>query len=136
MGVPFSFLIIHPKNIKTMITLTIINTFAILFIFVHLGIIKFSIRKDTTTYGNKLTGYDCWIMSKYFRIPVRNNKKTALHEEVCRLIGLESQHSKRQILSAKLSWLKTIEEVNQFEKDYSVVDEKLVSDLVSKYRMV
>ena len=50
------------------------------------------------------------------------------------MIAKYSDQQKRQTLSAKFSWLKTTEEVKQFEKDYSVVDRKLVADLVSGFK--
>jgi hypothetical protein len=36
-------------------------------------------------------------------------------------------------LGAIFSWLKTLKEVRQFEKDYSIVNEKLVKDLVNGF---
>ena len=70
--------------------------------------------------------------SIYFKI--RDKRKIETREEVCRMIAKYSEKQKRQTLSAKFSWLKTIEEVKQFEKDYSVVDSKLVSELVSGFK--
>jgi len=112
--------------------LTIVNTLSICFILFHQRIIKVKIIKDITFYNNTLTGYKCWIMNLYFRIPIRNKYKTEINEEVHRLINLSKQ-SKFQILSAKFSWLKTWKEVKQFEKDYSIVDKKIIDSLVEKF---
>jgi hypothetical protein len=49
------------------------------------------------------------------------------------MIAKESQQNKFQTLSAKFSWLKTWEQVRQFEKDYSVVDRKIVERLVANF---
>jgi len=116
-----------------MILLTILNTIAILVIFFKLKIIKVTIRRDETFWNKTLMGYDVWVQKFYFRIPIRNKRKTELSEEVHRMIAKESQQSKLQTLSAKFSWLKTWEEVRQFEKDYSVVDRKIVERLVAGF---
>ena len=49
------------------------------------------------------------------------------------MIATYSQQNKLQTLSAKFSWLKTWKEVRQFEKDYSVVDRKIVANLVTNF---
>jgi hypothetical protein len=116
-----------------MILLTILNTIAILVIFFKLEIIKVTIRRDETFWNKTLMGYDVWVQKVYFRIPIRNKHKTELSEEVNRMIAKESQQNKLQTLSAKFSWLKTLEEVKQFEKDYSVVDRKIVERLVAGF---
>ncbi len=113
--------------------LTILNTIAILVIFSKLRIIKVTIRRDETFWNKTLMGYDIWIQKVYFRIPIRNKRKTELNEEISRMIAKYDNQSKRQTLYAKFSWLKTWEEVRQFEKDYSVVDKKIVEELVSNF---
>jgi hypothetical protein len=116
-----------------MILLTILNTIAILVIFFKLEIIKVTIRRDETTWNKTLMGYDVWVQKFYFRIPIRNKRKTELSEEVNRMIATYSQQDKLQRLSAMFSWLKTWEQVRQFEKDYSVVDRKIVERLVTNF---
>ena len=116
-----------------MILLTILNTVAIFVIFFKLEIIKVTIRRDETFWYKTLMGYDVWVQKVYFRIPIRNKRKTKLAEEVHRMIALDSQQDKLQRLSAKFSWLKTWDEVRQFEKDYSVVDRKIVKRLVANF---
>ena len=123
----------HEINLKTMILLTILNTIAILVIFFKLGIIKITIRRDETFWNKTLTGYDVWVQKVYFRIPIRNKRKTELSEEVQRMIAKYDNQSKLQTLSAKFSWLKTWEQVKQFEKDYSVVDRKIVERLIAGF---
>ena len=116
-----------------MIFLTILNTIAILVIFFKLEIIKVTIRRDETFWNKTLMGYGVWVQKVYFRIPIRNKIKTELSEEVQRMIAKYDNQMKLQTLSAKFSWLKTWEEVRQFEKDYSVVDRKIVERLVAGF---
>ena len=117
---------------ETMILLTILNTIAIIVIFIKLEIIKVTISRDETFWNKTLLGYDVWVQKIYFRIPIRNKRKTELSEEENRMIA-DSQQSKPQRLSAKFSWLKTWEQVRQFKKDYSVVDRKIVERLVANF---
>lgn len=73
--------------------------------------------------------------SGLFYVPIRNVEKTETREEVLRLVGT-NQQNRAQSLHAKFSWLKTVEEVQQFEKDYSIVDERLVSNLVNDFKKI
>ena len=66
-------------------------------------------------------------------IPIKNKKKVEKEEEINRMIATYSQQNKLQTLSAKFSWLKTWDEVRQFEKDYTVVDRKIVANLVTNF---
>ena len=116
-----------------MIALTILNTIAILIIFFKIEIIKITISKEETFYNKTLIAYDVWLQGFYFRIPIRNKKKTELSEDVNYMIAKCDNQSKLQKLSAMFSWLKTWEEVRQFEKDYSVVDRKIVANLVTNF---
>jgi hypothetical protein len=116
-----------------MIYLTTLNTIAILLIFFKLEIIKVTICKDETFWNKKLLGYDVWVQGFYFRIPIRNKKKTELSEDVNHMIVKCSNKSKLQKLSSIFSWLKTWDEVKQFERDYSVVDRKIVEKLVTNF---
>ena len=116
-----------------MLIITILNTLAILVIFFKLEIIKVTIRKDETFWNRTLMGYDVWILKFHFRIPIRNKRKTELNEEVNRMIALFSHQDKVQALGAIFSWLKTWEQVRQFEKDYTVVDREIVQRLVDNF---
>lgn len=98
-----------------------------------MGIIQVTIRRDETFRNQTLTGYDVWVHNFHFRIPIRNKRKTEVSEEVERIIALDSHQNKIQVLSAKFFWLKTWDEVRQFEKDYSVVDRKIVERLVAGF---
>jgi len=112
-----------------MIYLTIINTIAIIYILTHK---QFSSHKSTS-FGGTLVGYGFYYKGKRFLyIPIRNKRKTEVNEDVHRMIN-GSEQSKRQILFAKFSWLKTITEVEQFRKDYGVVDRKLVNSMVDEF---
>jgi hypothetical protein len=125
--------------------LNIINTLAIIYlIFAKKSNYYLDIRKETTYYDNTLLGYRLSLWKKIGRgfntsknliyIKIRNRKKTETREEVSRMIKNYSQQNKLQSLSAKFSWLKTLDEVNQFQKDYSIVDKKIVSDLVANFK--
>jgi len=116
-----------------MIVLTILNTIAILVIFFKLEIIKITIRKDETSWNKTLLGYDVWVQKIYFRIPIRNKRKTNVNEEVNIMIAKYDNQDKLQSLTAMFSWLKTWKEVRQFEQDYSVVDRKIVQQLVDNF---
>lgn len=70
-----------------MILLTILNTIAILVIFFKLRIIKVTVRRDETFWNKTLIGYDVWVHKVYFRISIRNKRKTELSEEVHRMIA-------------------------------------------------
>lgn len=117
-----------------MIYLTLINSIVIIFILFKNKTLTLSIRRDETTWGKILTGYDVWFCKFYFRIPIRNKRKTELREDVNRMISLYDHQGKLQALSAMFSWLKTWDEVYQFEKDYLVVDRKIVENLVSNFK--
>lgn len=127
--------------------ITAINTLCVVYLILSKNSkLYFELRKEESFLENTLLGYRLTLYKKlseysasgiysiYFKI--RDKKKVETHEEVLRMIAKYSDQQKRQTLTAKFSWLKTIEEVKQFEKDYSAVDRKLVADLVSgfKYR--
>lgn len=127
-----------------MIYLTILNTLLIVYLITAKKskyYLKFG--KETTTYENTLLGFrlrlwkkegSCSASSKhsiYFKI--RDIKKTEMQEEARMMIANYSQWNKLQSLSAKFSWLKTWEEVKEFEKYYTCVDQKIVEDLVVKF---
>lgn len=127
--------------------ITAINTLCVIYLILSKNSkLYFELRKEESFLENTLLGYRLTLYKKlseysasgiysiYFKI--RDKNKVETREEVLRMIAKYSDQQKRQTLSAKFSWLKTNEEVKQFEKDYSVVDRKLVADLVSgfKYR--
>lgn len=116
-----------------MILLTILNTIAILAIFFKLEVIKITILRNETYQNKTLLGYDVWVQKLHFRIPIRNKRKTELSEEVTMMIAKYSHQDKLQTLTAKFSWLKTWEQVRQFEEDYSVVDRRIVEGLVANF---
>ncbi len=114
--------------------LNILNSLGILVILYKMKIITISLRRDVTYSNKTLVGYNLWINKKLIRIPIRNKRKLELQEEVLMMIGTYSYQAKLQRLTAAFSWLKTWEEVRQFEKDYSVVDRKIVANLVSNFK--
>lgn len=117
---------------KTIIFFTILNSICILIIFVKLKVIDVTAKTDKTFFNKTFMGYDIWINRFHIRIPIKNKRKTELREEVLRMISL-SEQNRLQSLTAKFSWLKTREQVMQFEKDYLVVDREIVERLVRDF---
>lgn len=70
-----------------------------------------------------------------FHIPIRNGDKIETRDKVMKLIHGSAQNRLQQ-LTAIFSWLKTDEEVQEFKKNYSIVDEKLVDRLVSEFNII
>jgi hypothetical protein len=124
--------------------ITILNTLAIAYLFYKQNGLYLEFKKDRTFINHTLVGYEVTLYrrdSKYFStgiytisIPIRNKEKVEKREEILRMVASYSPENIRYSLSAKFSWLKTWEEVRQFEKDYSVVDRKIVANLVSNFR--
>jgi len=124
-----------------MIALTILNSIIIIYLLIK-GNNKLHItfKKEKTTWEKTLLGYSLtlWKKQEYgassiytIYIPVKNRRKVELSEEVSRLIS--DSTNRNYTLNAKFSWLKTWEQVRQFEKDYSVVDRKIVERLVANF---
>lgn len=100
-------------------------------------------EKETTLYKTFVISYKIYLWKRineysskcvlHLKIPIKNGKKAKLEEEILNMIT-QSEQSKRQKLGAMFSWLKTIEEVKDFERNYSVVDEKFVKRLVDDFK--
>lgn len=124
--------------------ITILNTLAILYIIFRSYVsVYVDLRKDTTFSNNTLVGYrlTLWKKTNYgstgiysLYIPIKNKRKVELSEEIERLLK-PNNPNRRYTLGATFSWLKTIEQVLQFQKDYSVVDEAYVNELVDKFKL-
>ena len=113
-----------------MIYLTIINTISIIYILNHRN---FSISENKT-FGNILVGYKFYYKNKqYFYFPIKNQRKEEIKHDVDRLINSDQQ-KKRQALGAMFSWLKTISDVEQFEKDYAIIDREIVDRLIAEFK--
>lgn len=115
-----------------MILLTIINSLAILWILFHND---FSVRKDVNFGLQAHILLGLWFYYKrkgFLYIPFRNSRKVEVKENIKHMLK-QSDQSRHQILGAKFSWLKTIEEVNQFVKDYRSVDTVFVDKLVKRF---
>lgn len=115
-----------------MIILTILNTVAIIAIFFKVKIITVTVHRNETFWNKTLIGWSIWINKLFIRIPVRNARRTELKEDVDRMIK-DCRQNKIQKLTAMFSWLKTWEEVRQFEKDYKIVDKEIVEKLVAGF---
>ncbi len=118
-----------------MLIISIINSIAIVFLFYKLEIIKITVYREETFWNKTLMCYNIYIHGHHFRIPVRNKYKTELNEEINRMISLYDHQGKLQRLTAIFSWLKTLDEVKKFEKEYSVVDRKIVEKLVLNFNI-
>lgn len=128
-----------------MIILTILNTLAIVYLIASKKskyYLKF--KKETTTYENTLLGFRLSLWQKVdeysanskhsIYLKIRDTKKTEMQEEARRMIAKYSQQNKLQSLSAKFSWLKTWDEVKEFQKYYTCVDQKIVENLVANFK--
>ena len=127
-----------------MIYLTILNTLAIVYLITaKKSKYYFIFKKETTTYRNTLLGFrlSLWKKTSEYSssskhsiyLKIRDTKKTEMQEEAQRMIAQYSQQNKLQSLSAKFSWLKTWDEVKEFQKYYTCVDQKIVENLVAKF---
>lgn len=124
-----------------MIALTILNSIIIIYLLIK-GNNKLHItfKKEKTTWEKTLLGYSItlWKKQEYgargiytIYIPVKKRRKVELSEEVSRLIS--DSTNRNYTLNAKFSWLKTWDEVRNFEKDFMVVDRKIVANLVANF---
>jgi predicted membrane protein len=127
-------------------TLTILNSVCIILIFYAIGKYRYyiSIVSHSTFWNKTLYAYYITLWKRKvdgyssigiytIKIPIRNENKVKLQEEIDRLMQ-EDAFTKRNRLKAKFSWIKTWEEARQFKKDYSVVDRKYVEELVSNFK--
>ncbi len=127
-----------------MILLTIFNTIVIFYLFFKEDKYYIDFRKDTTFIQNTVVAYHITLWKKtgeYSKnriytlvIPIKNKKRVEREEEINRMIATYSHQNKLQKLRAMFSWLKTLDEVREFEKHYSVVDRKIVENLVSNFK--
>lgn len=122
---------------------TVLNTLGIIYLILKNLKLYVNIKKHETAFNHTLLGYHItlWKRTGHFDsssiyslyIPLKNAKKVELQEEILRMINYSDQN-RLQTLSAKFSWLKTLKAVEQFEKDYLVVDRKIVERLVSEFK--
>lgn len=127
-----------------LVILTILNSLAIAYLLLsHKSRLYITISKDTTFYADTIVGYNITLWKKTSEncasglytiyIPVKNKKRVEVDENVLRLIN-GSVQDKRQFLYATFSWFRNWKDVREFEKNYSVVDEKLVKRLINEFR--
>lgn len=127
-----------------MIYLTILNTLVIVYLIIpKKSKYYLEFKKETTTWEKTLLGYRlrlCEITSEYsssskhsIYLKIRDRKKTEMEEDARRMIAKYSEQNKLQSLTAKFSWLKTWDEVKEFQKYYTCVDQKLVEKLVANF---
>lgn len=126
-----------------MIYLTILNTLAIVYLIASKKSKYYLEFKKETTYENTLLGFRLSLWQKVgeyssnykhsIYIKIRDRKKTQMEEKARRMIATYSQQNKLQSLTATFSWLKTWDEVKEFQKYYTCVDQKIVEKLVSEF---
>ena len=124
------------------LVLTILNSIAIAYLYYKRGKFYINWRKDITLFNNTLVGYHLTLWkrtSNFFAsgvytltFPIKNKKKIEKEEEINRIISYSKQNQ-LQTLSAMFSRLRTQKEVDQFKKDYIVVDKEIVENLVAKF---
>lgn len=124
--------------------LIILNSLINLYLLIKQIGIFFTFEKETTFYKTHVISYKIHLWKRIneysskgvltLKLPIKNRKKANLEEEILRMIS-QSEQSKHQRLGAIFSWLKTIEEVKEFERNYSVVDEKFVKRLVDDFKV-
>ena len=119
-----------------MITLTQLNTVliiinSIIIIFMLTHHVRFGL---IYSWGRQtLVGIQIYFKHKGFLyIPIRNQHRTQVRNDI-KNWSKHSDQSRHQVLYATFSWLKTIKQVKQFEKDYSKVDKEFVSKLVEEF---
>lgn len=127
-----------------MIYLTILNTLAIVYLIFGTKI-KYYLRftKELSSCNKTLLGYRLilWKKTSEFGaegkglvyLKIRDRNKTEKQEDANRMIAKYSQQNKLQALTAMFSWLKTWDEVREFQKYYTCVDKNIVDNLVSKF---
>jgi hypothetical protein len=103
---------------------------------------RFRLSWSRTTYNKKLLGVNImwkntssktsWSAKGLLYIPLRFNQRLEVREEALRLIA-SSPQKRIQSLQTKFTWIKTPEEMEQFKKDFIVVDEKLVKQLENEF---
>ncbi len=126
-----------------MIFLTILNTVAIIYLLAKQS--KFYIRfsTDTSWHIKTVVAYKLELWKSIndssakgvytLRLPIRNKQKIEKQEEIDRLLKM-TKPQRLQMLTSTFSWLKTKKEVLQFEKDYSIVDKEIVTNLVTNFK--
>lgn len=124
------------------LVLTILNSIAIAYLYYKRGKFYINWRKDITLFNNTLVGYHLtlWKRTSDFSatgvytltFPIKNKKKIEKEEEINRIISYSKQNQ-LQTLSAMFSHLRTQKEVDQFKKDYTIVDKEIVENLVAKF---
>lgn len=126
-----------------MTILTILNTLAIIYLIMSVKSRYYiTLEKEQTSWCKTLLGYRVTLWEKTSEhsanglysiyVPIKNREKAELKDEIQQLMAY-NEHHRRQTLNAKFSWLKTWEEVWQFEKDYSIVDSEYIKKLVSNF---
>lgn len=125
--------------------LTIINTLFIVYLVVtKSNRYYFTFDKQYTWQKTVLIGFNLilWeiksktsaqsVFTLYF--PIRNHEQSQLKEDIIKLMKLNNPN-KIQTLSEMFSWLRTKEEVEQFQKEYSIVDPEYVQKLVDDWKI-
>lgn len=105
---------------------------------------RLSVHFSKNRYFNKIEGvqfmwssrpliYGYSSSKRVLYIPIRDHRKLEFKEDVEKLMKLDSKEDSRRDLRATFSWLKTIKDVEEFEKYYSVVDSVYVKELVDRF---
>lgn len=115
----------------TLLIFTVLNTTFNIFVLVKINPFNISIGYNTTFWHKKLLGV--WVYKGnrgLFYIPIRNEEKQKLKEDVERLISSNKTYQENS-LSAMYSWLKTTKEKEKFRKNYSIVNKNYIDSLLN-----
>ena len=123
--------------------LSIINSLVLVYILWIKGNYSISFEAQRTSDTKVLYAYTFRLwqhMTEYSKrsshrlsIPIRDKKKEELKQEIIYL-QKSSIQNRRQRLRAEFSWLKTIDLVEQFKRDYYSVDPELIDELVTGFK--
>ena len=108
------------------ILLTSFNTIAIAYLLVLKYVSVYTRRVDDVIYGVGALYKD----KRLFYVNIRSYEKLRDDKDIRCMITNPS--TKVQTLNAKLSWLHTISEVNEFRKTFKIVDENYVNKICDK----
>ena len=123
--------------------LSIINSLLIIYIIFVKGKYLIQFESERTRESKVLFAYTFSIWQEvteysrnriyYLSIPIRNERKEKLKEDIADLKRRDNQ-DRRKRLRAMFSWIKKIDKVEEFKRDYYSVDPELIDELVTGFK--
>lgn len=115
-------------------SLTILNTIGLLYLLFNHIKSFFSYSTNSTFWTKKLCSIYFYYKNRmFFKIIIRNARKEEIKQDLLTMSN-ECKQNRTQRICAKFSWLKTLEEVEQFKKDYFDADPVLIGNLISDFK--